>query len=102
MIYVNASVPGSGHPDHGPRYKTCWVLLSAFLTFVSCGLLLSIYALAPALVGALLATWTAVALKHRATRRGRRDLLAPLWIVLAGISPALLLWALAFSPLNAR
>ncbi|MBB4774468.1 hypothetical protein [Actinomadura livida] len=69
---------------------------------MSCGLLLSIYALAPALVGALLATWTAVALKHRATRRGRRDLLAPLWIVLAGISPALLLWALAFSPLNAR
>ncbi|TDC68084.1 hypothetical protein E1200_12795 [Actinomadura sp. GC306] len=60
------------------------------------------YALVLALVGALLATWAALALKGRAARRGRRHVLAPLWIVLAGVSPALLLWAFAFSPLNAR
>jgi len=105
VVYVNATSDKpqcSGDSDYGPPYTAFWVLFSALLTFMSSGLLLSVYALALAVIGALLATWTAIALKRRAARQGRRQILAPLWIVLVGISPSVLLWASAFSPLNAR
>ena len=95
MICVNASThgpEGSQSSDYGPQHKAFWVLLSAFLAYAVGGVLLYVYALALAVAGALLATWTAVALQRRAARRGRRVLLAPLWIVPAGISPAILPW----------
>lgn len=92
---------GSHEPGF-PRHPGIWILLTTILSFWLGVPLLYIFTIVPTAVGLLLSVWVAVALRRGRKRHGRRNVVAVAWIMLAGLSPDLVLWITVLPQLISR
>lgn len=86
--------PGSGGETGSKRetHPVLWTLLGAIAALFSTAPFLYYLALGPTILGCLLAAWVSLSLKGRAKRTGHPRLLDGLWIFLATITPAAVIY----------